>query len=241
MKLNNSIKLVLAMFILLALSMQLAYGGIPSNPDITYNLTETVTPKPNAYLNTSGGSFTTLVLNATGQNYKWKAYVGNVTGALALQDQTNYSIYDWDMSTISGNVFVSRNETIDWSNLSCAKRASIESEDTYLNLDSTHLDSINRTFNSTTHKQFFAASNNIGVSTCPAISTYVNGTAQTNGESNHFQEIVLEDTYSSIIYTTIIENAVFGFDNGVYDFQMIVPEDETTPEATNYYFYLEII
>ncbi len=241
MKQDKTIEIMLLTLILFALVIPISFGGIPANPNMTYNYTETVSPKPAAYLTTTGGTFTTLVLNISAQDYKWKAYVGNATGKLALQDQTNYSIYDWRLSTISGNVFVSRNNSIDWSNISCANRTLIENEDTYLNLNSSRSDSINMTFNSSQHKRFYAASKLITNSTCPAISTYIGGTSQSNGEANKFQEVLLKDTANNMLYTTMLENSVIGFDNNRYDFQMIVAEDETKQTGTTYYFYLELI
>jgi hypothetical protein len=241
MKQHKIVKIVLFIFILLSIFTATALGGLPANPRIEYNYTETVSPKPAAYLNTTGGSFTTLILNATGQNYKWKAYVGNATGKLALQDQSNYSIYDWRLSTISGNVYVSRNESIDWTDLTCANTTTKTIEDTYLNINSSRSDSINMTFNSTTHKRFYAANNLISNSSCPSISTYIGGQAQSSNEENKFQEILLKDSRNSLLYTTILEDAVQGFDNSHYDFQMIVAEDETRQTGTTYYFYLELV
>lgn len=241
MKQDKIIKLMLVTFILLSLSYLVIGEKLPTNPSIISNNTETISPKPLTYLNTTGGSFTTLVLNATQQNYKWKAYVGNVTGKMALQDQSNYSIYNWQMSTISGNVYVSRNSSIDWSDLECANTTTIENEDGFLNINSTTIDSINSTFNTSTHKQFYAAAKRIDQGTCPAISTFVNGTAQSNGANNKFQEILLQDIRGSLLYTTVIESQISGFDNSKYDFQMIVAEDETKTTATPYYFYMELI
>ena len=241
MKQDKFFKITLAAFILLLLSSITLAEKLPANPAIISNVTETISQRPLTYLNTTGGSFTTLVLNASQQNYRWKAYVGNVTGELSLQDQSNYSIYDWALSTISGNVYVSRNSSIDWSNLECANSTTIAREENYLNINSTLLDSINSTFNESTHRQFYAAAQRIDPNTCPAISTYVNGTAQNNGQNNKFQEILLQDIRGSLLYTTIIENQILGFDNSVYDFQMIVAEDESKQTATPYYFYMELI
>lgn len=241
MKQDNRFKFALALIIIISLTLTNVLAGVPTNPTIIYNTTETVDPKPQAYLNTSGGSFTTIILNASAQDYKWKAYVGNATGSLGLKDQDNWSIYDWALSTISGNVFVSRNDSVDWTNLSCSNRSLIESEDTALGINSSKVDSINKTFNSSVHKSFYAASKQIGASTCPAISTYIGGAAQSSGESNLFQEILLVDTLGNLIYTTILEDAQAGFDNELYDFQMIVADDETTQSSVGYYFYLELI
>lgn len=240
MKQDKLLKIMLATFILLTLSVIVVSDKLPANPQIISNITETIAPRPQLSINTTGGSFTTLVLNASQQNYKWKAYVGNATGKLTLQDQTNYSIYNWQMSTITGNIYVSRNTTIDWSSLACANSTTLENEDSLLNIDSSKLDSINMTFNSSVHKQFYAAAHKINQSTCPSISTFINGQSQTNGSNNKFQEVLLKDNNGILLYTTIIENAVSGFDNNKYDFQMIVAEDETKQVATPYYFYLEL-
>jgi len=218
----------------------LTFAGTPTNPTVVYNTSETVTPRPALLLNTTGGSFTTLIFNATSQNYKWKAYVGNVTGRLTLADQSNKSIYDWRFTSITGKVYASRNNSVDWSTISCADRSNISTEDSYLNIQQTSIDSINNTFNRSIHKGFYAANRQIQNSTCPSIATFVNDTTQTINESAKFQEVILKDAASRLIFTTIIEGGIKGFDDNPYDFQMIVPNDETIAQPTPYYFFIEL-
>ncbi len=235
--LNRSILIALLVFISLGV---LIFAATPTNPTVISSTNETASPRPSLYLNTTGGSFTTLVFNATSQNYKWKAYVGNVTGKLTLDDSTNNTIYDWSFSTITGKVYASRNASIDWNSISCANRTTISAEDNSLNLTQSYVDTINKTFNMSIHKQFYAANNLIQNSTCPAIATYVNDTSQGIDESAKFQEVLLEDQDNKLIYTSIIDAGVEGFDNNRYDFQMIVANDETALTPTPYYFYVEL-
>ncbi|MBR9675662.1 hypothetical protein GOV05_01500 [Candidatus Woesearchaeota archaeon] len=238
---NKIINRFIVIFLLVLTLTTVSFANIPTGPTITYNTSETINPTPSTLINTSGGSFTTLLLNMSSQNYRWKAYVGNVSGKLTLDDSGNKTIYDWQFSVITGNVYATRNSTNpDWSNISCANRNSVYGEETYLNINTTKEDSINTTFRNSVHKTFYAANNLIQNSTCPAIATYVNDSSQSSGENAVFQEVLLEDTNGILIYTTIIENNVLGFDLNPYDFQMIVADDESTDVVTPYYFYVEL-
>src|SRR3989338_9850945 len=80
-------------------------SALPSGPVIIYNQSLNVTPQPAVQITTPGGSFTTLVLNATTQTPRWKAYVGNVTGKLALDDASAKSIFDWSLASGTGEVY----------------------------------------------------------------------------------------------------------------------------------------
>jgi hypothetical protein len=195
-----------------------------------------------ASLTTAGGSFTTLILNVTQQNPRWKAYVGNVTGSLTLDDSNNFTIYNWNLATISGEVYTSRNSSLNWANVACADSSIVIGEDISLNLTSSKVDSINRTFVNTSriHKRFYVGTTLITNSTCRAITTYVNDTAQTVSEDASFQEVLLQDG-SNLVYATLLEQDAEGYSDGkTFDFQMIVAEDEYLETPTTYYFYAEI-
>jgi hypothetical protein len=211
----------------------------PSGVTIVSNTTETPTIAPASSLTTAGGSFTTLILNGTFQNPRWKAYVGNITGILTLDNPSGNTIYDWNLTLINGEVYMSRNQTITWSSITCASQARIASEQTYLNHPYSNVDNINNTFNRTIHKGFYVSTALVANSTCRSIATYVNDTKQADTENAAFQEILLTDA-TNIVYATLLENNRAGFDLGQYDFQMIVPEDDTKASPTTYYFYAEI-
>lgn len=244
-KLNKNIRraniIVLLLFILgLALFINKPYAmAAPQGASITYNYTENASVRSADYSTAAGGSFTTMVLNITSQTSKWKAYVGNVTGKLTLDNSNNMTIYDWALTVVQGEVYVSRNNSVNFTLLACANRENITAEDTFLNINSSSDDSINKTFNQTKHKPFvIGGTGTIQNSTCFALATYVNDTAQPADENATFQEILLSDRIN-LVFAAIINDNKAGFDLGSYDFQLIVP-DNPTEVSTTYYFYAEL-
>jgi hypothetical protein len=213
--------------------------SVPQGPTVTSNTTESASVSPGLNITTAGGSFTTLVLNITMQNFRWKAYIGNVTGKLTLDDARNSTIYDWTLATVTGEVYSTRaSSTPDWGNIGCASDSVLSQEETALSITTSSEDSINNTFSSTTHKSFEVAGVSITNSSCRAISTYVNDSSQSGTESDLFQEVLLDDN-TNIIYTTILEQDASGYSNAPLDFQMIVADVEGS-SSTTYYFYVEI-
>jgi hypothetical protein len=192
-----------------------------------------------------GGTITTITLDTTQQNTAWKAYVGNISGKLVLRNSGGWSIYEWSLnaSSVSGYVFVSRNDSITWTSLRCANNTIISSEEIFFGMSSTDSDSLNNTFNSTIHKAMTGSlSSPISNGSCRSTATYVNGSAQTMDQDvAYFQEILLYDT-SNIIYGTFIDQNKWGFNNNAsvnitYDFQLMVAENSSSLLGTVYYFY----
>jgi len=224
---------------LLIIGAGLLVYAAPEGANVVSSNTETPTLQSAASQTTAGGSFTTLILNATTQTLKWKAYVGNITGSLTLRDALNFSIYNWDLTTVTGEIYASRNNSITWTDIRCANRTEIVEEEAQLNISDTAVDSINNTFNNTIHAGFFVGTQPISQSTCPAIATYVNDAAQTPDVNADFQVILLSDLQRRV-YATILENDVTGYNGGAFDFQLIVPENPTTSVPSTYYFWAEL-
>lgn len=228
--------------VLCGLSFYLA-NAVPEGASITSNSTDTGPTKTPDSRQDLGGRIITLVLNLEQQNDAWKAYVGNVTGTYVLQNSNNYSIYEWPLgTTIEGEVYVSRSSSVNFTSgaISCATNTEMITEQTVFGMGSDS-DSINNTFNSTNHSAFTAGpGNNIGENTCPAIATWVNDTLQTPSSSAVFQEVAIHDG-TNFVYTAVINNNQFGFDNTTrYDFQAIIAENRTATTGTAYYFYVEL-
>ncbi|MFH1916370.1 MAG: hypothetical protein ABIJ21_03840 [Nanoarchaeota archaeon] len=228
---------ILALLMVLALSAWAS--ALPSGVDFIYNQTLNYTPQSAAELTTAGGSFTTMSLNITAQSLRWKAYVGNVTGIMTLNDAVNNTIYDWTPSIVTGEIFASRAGTLNWALTECADAADMSGEMTAINMNADSADSLNNTFNASFHKAFYVGTVSIPQNDCFAIATYVNDTRQAAGPTALFQEILLTDT-SSLFYATIIENNKYGFNNQLYDFQLILANDEFASSPTTYYFFAEI-
>jgi len=232
---------LLISFIILLAGIILVYA-VPSGPIVTFISNETKQPSAARMINTTGGSITTVVLNATTQNQRWKAYVGNVTGTLTLDDANDNTIFDWTLTNVIGEVYATRfSGNINWSGTNCSNSTHISLEERGLNHTNGD-DNITKTFNQQSHKGFFVGTREILANTCFSVRTYVNSTSQ----SARFEEVVLYDgtneSNGNIIYATPLEQDTYGFDNSTYDFQMIVPENglATWTSSIAYYFYVEL-
>ncbi len=242
---QDKTRLLTVLLVYLAIGSILLAGSstaTPVGPIITPVSNETATPSPASLLNTTGGSITTILINATTQNLRWKAFVGNVTGKLTLDDAGNNTIYDWSLSSVSGEIYATRNlGQINWTGINCSNSTHMKNEDIRMN-HTEPSDNISKTFSQTSHSQFYAGTKLISQNSCYSLRTYVNDTPQ----STDFEEIALYDgtnlTDGSIIYSSILEQDAYGFNNRTYDFQMIVPEIglATWTSSTAYYFYIEL-
>ena len=236
-KSGNFMMLLLLLVFLLSVSFAVS---APSAPVITYSSNTTYT---SGLVNRSidaKGTITTIVMTATQQDYKWKAYVGNVSGTLALADVNGKAIYDWTSGTPAGEVYVSRFSNINWGSIACVNQASIDAEQTNISMSSSAKDNINNTFNATNHLGF-----NVGVipvSGCRSTATYLNGIAQSMSSGATFQEILLRDTSTTtnLVYAGLINASSSGYNNQKYDFQIIVGENESSSTPTPYFFWVEL-
>ena len=232
--------LPILLFAAIILSLMYPVIAQPSGANVTNVSSETKSPAAADYINTSGGSFTTIILSAETQNLKWKAYAGNVTGVLTLDDSGDYSIFQWEISEFTGEVYASRNDSIDWTQIRCANETHVQNEETIMNHTTSNPDSINSTFNLNLHKEFFVGTTKINQSTCKSTFTWVNDTQQTPALDAPFQELLLYDG-SNLVYTTFIDDNTQGFNYETYDFQMIVAEKGVGGYPnTPYYFYMEL-
>lgn len=228
--------LLLPVAILLVLSFHAK--GQPTGTSIMFNTTD-IAPTPSPDNRTDpGGSITTINIDALQQNPRWKAYVGNVSGSLTLDDSGGDTIFSWalDPEDITGEVYSSRTDSITWNLVECASIATIESEEAFLGMTSGSPDTINRTFNETTHQAISVGTQNILEDTCRATSTYVNSAAQ-NQATADFQLVLIHDT-SNLIYVTPINPNTEGYDSSIFDFQMILANDPG--DTTTYYFFVEL-
>lgn len=189
-------------------------------------------------VNISGGTISTLNITAVSQNLKWKAFVGYVTGKFTLDDASSSTIYDWTLTTVSGQIYTTRNSTTPtWSSIACADLTDIENENVALSHTNPQ-DNLTSTFTSSTHPEFFVGGVQIAQDSCGfALNTYVNNVSQ----GSEFYEVALS-AEDNIVYATIIEEDETGFDGNDYDFQMIVPEVGSPgfSGSTAYYLYVEL-
>jgi len=123
-------KALIVLLVILLVSAVRIVISTPVGPSITFIKNETNTQyatetgtmvnqsPPNA---TSGGYIWWINLDGSEQNKRWKAFVGNVSGELVLDDANGYSIYTWDLGLTSGEVYATRaSGNINWTNINCS-------------------------------------------------------------------------------------------------------------------------
>ncbi|MBN1503408.1 hypothetical protein JW930_07755 [Candidatus Woesearchaeota archaeon] len=220
--------------------------GDPEGAQVQYisNTTKNVTFPDNR--TDDKGTITTIVISTTQQNNRWKAYVGNISGTLVLQDAQGYSIYQWaSLADPNGQIYITRYDNITWGNIKCANVTDIQREENATNITSANSDSINSTFeiDDPKHDGFWVGSTSIGNSTCPSLVTYVDSASQTLSEDALFQEVLLSDG-NYLVYTALLEHDADTYKDDAdttYDFQALVTDGGIpTVGPLTYYFYVEL-
>jgi hypothetical protein len=235
-------KFEIGIFMLLFLVALVCYVyAEPVGTSATYVKNSTSSNPGNATLNYSGGYIMTVNLVSNEQNTRWKAFVGNVTGTLKLDDADGYSIYSWDRTTTSGEVYAVRTpNAITWADINCSTSINTTAEEIALGHTANPNDNISATFNDSDHVEFYVGTERIAANTCNTTNLAINDTMDL---ADDFEEVLLHDG-SYMVYAAIIESDISGYRAGAetYDYQMMVPENASSgfSGATPYYFYVEL-
>ena len=210
------------------------------------NFTGNDTTQPNR----AGGFIFTINVTGKNQNVRWKAFVGNVSGRLTLDDAAGATIFDWTQSTLSGLALATRGSgSVNWSGVGCAHTNITEEENRLLNHSSKD-DNITATFSGLTNKAFTVGVKTMSAAQCKTINIYLNSTSNV---LDTFEESVIYDqnlsgfngsgAIGNLVYTQTLEANAKGYNNqSNYSFQMIVPErgESGWQSSTPYYFYVEL-
>jgi hypothetical protein len=230
--------LVLFFLGLLSLSMVIAAPTGPSS--ITPGASTRYSSPGAANASAIAGNVTELNFIANTITNTWQGYFGNVSGIIVLGNSNNQSMYNWNLSSPTGQIYATRGSLPTWTSIRCANQTEIDDEDAALGVNqTTDQDSVNKTFlNTTLFDPFYVGSQNINTAQdCRAVQLFdENGVA-----TSAFSEVLLSDT-ADMIYTGLITAPTTGFDNNLHQFQMLVGENGhlgNTAETT-YFFYLEL-
>lgn len=188
-------------------------------------------------ISAQAGNVTRLDINGISITTSWQGYYGNISGNILLSDADNNSLYEWgNGTTITGEIFASRNDTIDWGSINCSNSTQVSAEETYLGQASGDGDSVTNTYNETDHPAFLVGARNMH--TCPSTNAWSSGTR----DPNSWHQVMLADTNDKIVYSTIIDQGSTGYDGNGWDFQLLVAENEKTGNEgpTTYYFFTEL-
>jgi hypothetical protein len=182
------------------------------------------------------GNVTRLDIEAYQLTKSWQGYYGNVTGKILLSDGSNNRMYDWNFTSPTGQVYASRNSTVDWSTMNCSTAGQITLETTALGQTATDADSVANTFTSTSHPDFTIGTNTI--SGCKSTTLFNASGAQ----STFFWNVLLSDSVNRTVYSSILNNTA-GFQGSNINFELLVGEDghgSAANTVTTYYFFVQL-
>jgi hypothetical protein len=249
---TKGIFLILAFIAFFVLITGFVLAAVPSGANYTGEVTTTAAADDPELHTAYAGNLTYLDVYGTSTSQSWQGYYGNVSGTIQLANSGDKVLYNWSLTSPSGEVYASENGTaIAWANITCYNFTANYSEggqrltklETRFNLSSDDGDGVNETFkDDNTHAAFNTASTAFTAGQCPATYMYAN---TGEGSSGTFEEVLLTDASDDVqvVFASLLEETnTVGFDGNYYDFEMIVLEKgksgDTNPR--NYYFYVEL-
>jgi hypothetical protein len=191
------------------------------------------------------GNSTFLDVTGIAATQSWQGYYGNVSGTIQLADASDEVLYNWSVSSPTGEVYATENGTgqVTWSNIDCFDVPGNNTVlETRFNISTDDVDGVNETFSdANTHVTFYTANTQFTAGQCAAAYMYdETGT----GTSGLYEEVLLTDKSANdqVIFAALLEEDETGFDDEKYDFEMIVLEDGHGADVstTPYYFYIEL-
>jgi len=227
---------------LLLLLLLASAGAVFAVPDGVANISVVSSERKTALNGTSitaqGGNITRLNITMNAPTRTWQGFAGNITGSLALDDASGDRFYSWNLSNVSGEIYASRNGTIDWTLISVQNACTVDEV-----LTGTGSDRVNRTYTASANTvNFSVGAIEINSSTSCSARPFINSTRQST--TNLFENIIISrgnvpNGNQSIFVGILQGTGVAGFDAQEYNFQLLVPVNRTSG-FTTYYMYAEL-
>jgi len=223
---RKTILLIMAMLLVSAIA---AYA-IPDGATVAVGASETKAAMSAGNTTAQGGNITEVNLTGETQTNAWQGFFGEVSGEVVLEDASGFRFYNWSILTITGEVYTSRDSSIDWTTVDGVTDCTTDET-----LTGTGTDRVNNTFTRNTTLSGWSVG---AVSITDACQTYTNVISAP--QTTSFEEIILNATGVTSIYATKIDADTTGYDNTTHDYQVIVPDNSTTA-TTTYFFFTELV
>jgi len=261
--LNRMIKKIFLFFFVFLFLFGFISAIVPFGANLTEVRSETSSPDAPQSVSAQAGNVTELNIFGYSVTRFWQGYFGNVSGTIQLADSGDNVMYNWSLASPEGEIYASLNDSISWQDVQCFNFSAtgdylddsanagatslyglnLTQLESSFNIPSDSVDGVDETFSFFgvgTHDLFYTNSLEFSEGECRSTRVYGDSGS---GESDEFEEILLYDPGArSVIFTTILEQDVLGFDSGSHDFEMMVLEDGsgTDVAVTPYYFYVEL-
>lgn len=255
------IKLIILSLIIFQVSLVLAVQ--PFGANYTEVSSTRATPDAAESIEALAGNVTEININGFSTTQSWQGYFGNVTGTIQLADADDNQMYNWTLASPEGEIYASTSSSISWENIQCLNYSSdgtlsdesgnggttsqhgtnLTQLEALFGIEPDDVDGINETFTllgAGTHDLFYTSNFEFSEGECRSTRVF---SSAGMGENDKFEEVLLyEPTTQSVIFTSLIDEDVLGFDGRTHDFEMLVLEDGhgTDTSTTTYYFYVEL-
>jgi hypothetical protein len=243
-RLRRQIALLAFAFLLVGLAA--AVYAIPQGATVSVGKPQTKNFSSPGNVTAAGGNITEVNVTVESQTRAWQGFWGDVNGSLVLQDAAAFNFYTWTLFTVTGEVYASRDNAVQFTNIAPNNNCSTDNTLTGFNF----ADSANNTFINNSNVQIQVGFVTINATTSCAVYTYVNSSPQTS----FFQTIQLTSLANFVndsnvsnmtggnntIFATNIENQTLsGYNTDPHGYQLLVPVDRTAGLNT-YFFYAEL-
>lgn len=180
------------------------------------------------------GNITHLDIDWTRLTQVWQGFYGNVSGSISLESAGGDKFYEWNATSMEGEVMATRDAVTDWSGINCTNVTHWETEEAALNIENLSIEGVNETYDTILHPEFNIGTKTFDANTCRAVRPFVSG-----GAAGSFYNVLLNTDIDTTVYVAMLAENTAGYDDAEVDFELLVPVDKTTGLAT-YYFYVEI-
>lgn len=227
-----------------------AVGSVLAEPFGANSVTQEATSSSNGsnYPPSSHGAYagnvTEITVDGASVTQTWQGYYGNVTGSITLENAQGDVFYNWTgtVDPSSGEVYASTNDSLTWTEIGCYNLTeptgyNLTLVEAQYNIASTDGDGLDETFTLNNHAAFTTGTTSFSGGDCNNTQLF------DSGGSGSFDEVLLyENSTSSLVFASLIQDNGDGFDAATHDFQMLVLEDGHSGDTatTTYYFWVEL-
>ena len=219
--------------------------AVPEGAQVQIGTKETRAASIPQNVTADGGNVTNVNITLLTQTDAWQGFYGEVNGSLVLDDASGDRFYSWNITNVSGEVYASRSNNINFATIYPNNNCSIDNVLTGVGKS----DSVNMTFSPAFNRAVTVGNIVINASTACATYTYVNSSVQ----SAFFHELILSPDVNvngtgsqnatlggnTSVFVTLIEPNIAGYDTATHDYQLLVPVNRTSGFNT-YSFYAEL-
>ncbi|MEM4625699.1 MAG: hypothetical protein QXJ28_02980 [Candidatus Pacearchaeota archaeon] len=249
-------------FICLLINVALVFA-VPRGADVNPITSSTAVGREPQWNDALAGNVTELTIFGYSTTQSWQGYYGNVSGVIELSNNAGKVMYNWSLASPSGEIYASTNQTLQWVNVQCFNYTATGTYDNEvgnggkMNLYGTNLsqieslfgissidvDGVDETFNligASGHRAFISAANEFSQGECWSTRIFDSTGQQSSG---NFENVLLYEPVSgSIVFASLLNKDLEGFDGATHDFEMLVLERgrDGNLDTTRYYFFVEL-